>query len=342
MGSFSVSYIGLTTMFRNLSSTEMSQNFRNMLEYRKVISERLGGTNPYTAGLPDPLDPEYSKGYGRYSQDVVIPAFVAAYTGKNPRTAPLILYEDRTNKNNPFRNFMPMPNWNLRYNGLTKIPGLQDKVRTLTISHTYSGNLSMNNFMSHLFYQDFLGVGFPSFIDSVSGNYIPYFMVPNMTISEQFSPLLGIDMQLANSLSLKITYNKSRTLSLSLVDYQVSETNSSEIMVGCGYRIQGLNMPFSIFGVNRLENDINIKVDVGLRDDITVNSYMATETITATRGQRVLTINPRIDYIINDALQIQLFFDRRQSIPYVQQTFPLTSTRAGVTLRYIFTEGFGF
>ncbi len=69
---------------------------------------------------------------------------------------------------------------------------------------------------------------------------------------------------------------------------------------------------------------------------------MATQTITATRGQRVISINPRIDYIINDALQIQLFFDRKQSIPYVQQTFPLTSTRAGLTLRYLFTEGFGF
>lgn len=341
MGGFTVSYIGLKTMFNQLSATQMSENFRNMLAYRQIISRRLGEINPYTAGEPDPLDPGYSKGYGRYSQDVVIPAFVAAYTGRDPEKAPLILYESRTSRNNPFRNFAPMPNWNLRYTGLNKLPSLKDKVKTLTITHIYSGTLSMNSFMSHLFYQDFLGVGFPSFIDSVSGNYIPYFMVPSMTINESFSPLIGVDMQLANSFSLKVTYNKSRTLSLSLVDYQVSETKSSEVTVGVGYRAQGLNLPFSLLGVRRLDNDVNFRLDLGLRDDITVNSYMATQTVTATRGQRVLTINPRIDYIINDALQIQIFFDRRQSIPYVQQTFPLTSTRAGITLRYIFTEGFG-
>lgn len=341
MGGFSVSYIGLKTMFRSLSSTQMSQNFREMLDYRMIISQRLGEINPYTAGLPDPLDPGYSKGYGRYSQDVVIPAFIAAYTGKDPDKAPLIIYEDRTARNNPFRNFMPMPNWNLRYNGLSKLPAFQGKVQTLTLTHAYSGTLSMNNFMSHLYYQDFLGVGFPSFIDSVSGNYIPYFLVPNMSITESFSPIVGIDMQLANSLSLKFMFNKSRTLSLSLIDYQVSETKSTEFMVGMGYRAKGLNLPFSVFGISRLDNDVNFRLDVGLRDDLTVNSYMATGTITATRGQRVITINPRIDYIINDALQIQLFFDRRQSVPYVDQTFPLTSTRAGLTLRYIFTEGFG-
>lgn len=342
MGAFSVSYIGLTTMFNKLSSTEMSENFKNMLDYRKIISQRLGNSNPYTAGLSDPLDPEYAKGYGRYSQDVVIPAFVAAYTGKDPNHAALILYESRTARNNPFRNFAPQPNWNIRYTGLGKLEGLKDKVRVLTLTHGYTGNLAMNNFNSHLYFQDFLGVGFPSFIDSVSGNYIPYFLIPNMTITENFSPLLGVDMQLNNSFSMKLTYNKSRTLSLSLIDYQVSETQSSEIVVGFGYRLKGMNLPFVIFGIDRLENDINFKIDVGYRNDLTVNSYMATQTITATRGQRVISINPRIDYIINDALQIQLFFDRKQSIPYVQQTFPLTSTRAGLTLRYLFTEGFGF
>lgn len=342
MGSFSISYIGVNTLFRSLSSTEMSRNFSNMLDYRKIISNRLGNINPYTGGGMDPLDPEYTKGYGRYSQDVVIPAFIAAYTGKDPSNSPLIIYEERSATNNPFRNFKPMPNWRLTYNGLNKIGDWKDKIRTFTISHAYTGTLGMNSFMSHMYYQDFLGVGFPSFIDSTSGNYIPYFLVPNITINENFMPFIGIDMLLNNSLSLNVKYNKSRSLSMSLVDYQVSETNSTEISVGGGYRIQGLTLPFTLFGINRLDNDINIKFIVGIRDDITVNSYMATQTIAATRGQKVITINPTIDYIINDHLQIQFFFDRRQSFPYIDQTYPLTTTRAGLTLRYIFTEGFGF
>src|SRR5690606_35778689 len=97
MGSFNISIIGFKTMFGKLSSNQMSDNFRNMLDYRSIISRRLGNINPYTSGMRDPNDPEYAKGYGRYSQDVVIPAFYAAYTGRDPNSSPLIMYENRTN-----------------------------------------------------------------------------------------------------------------------------------------------------------------------------------------------------------------------------------------------------
>jgi cell surface protein SprA len=122
------------------------------------------------------------------------------------------------------------------------------------------------------------------------------------------------------------------------VDYQVSEMKSTEFILGGGHRIHGLVLPFSILGVNQLKNDINFRLDVGFRNDIQTNSYLMDNTVLPTSGQTVITISPSIDYTINDNLQLRLFYDRRQSIPAMSNAYPITTTRAGITIRFLFAQ----
>src|SRR5690606_31711906 len=122
-----------------------------------------------------------------------------------------------------------------------------------------------------LLYGDFLGVGFPSFIDSNSGNFVPFFQVPNITTTQNFSPIAKVEIQMKSGLSVSFEYNRSKMMSLSMIDYQISQTKSSELKVGFGHRIRGLSLPFTIFGVDRLENDLNIRMDLGIKDDLTAN-----------------------------------------------------------------------
>lgn len=335
-GTFNISYIALKTMFKG--SGINGPTYQNFMAYRRDISNRLGGINPYTNNVADPNDPNYKKGYTEYSQDVLIPAFVAAYSGKKSDDASLISYENSNVRSNPFRNFFPMPNWKLTFTGLSKLPFIKDRVSNLVFNHGYTGSLSMNSFANSLYYQDDFLLGYPSFIDSNSGNYVPFFQVPNMTITEQFGPLAGLDLALKNGLTARFEYRKSRTVSLSLVDYQVSETNSSELVIGAGYRKHGLKLPFPIFGLTKLENDINMKLDIGIRDDKSINTYLAQNESIITRGQRVVSISPSIDYIVSDRLTLRFFYDRRQSIPYISSSYPITTTKAGVTLRFIFAQ----
>lgn len=338
MGTFNISYIGLKTLFSSSGANELSPQYQEFLNNRTIISRRLGSVNPYTAGTPDPEDPNYSKGYTQYAQDVLIPAFLAAYTGRDAGSIPLVESNNPSIRSNPFKNYLPMPNWRLVYNGLTKQPLFAEYLTNFSISHGYTGNLSMNSFLSSFYYQDELAVGFPSFIDSNSHNYVPFFQVPNITISESLGPLLGIDAAFKNGLSLGVKFNKTRMLSLSLVDYQVSETRSTELILSGGARVKGLTLPFTVFGTRRLKNDIDINVAVGYRDDITSNTYLAQNTNIPTRGQKVITISPTIAYTVNDYLQLRFFYDRRQSIPVMSTSFPITTTRAGVTLRFLFAQ----
>ncbi len=339
-GSFSVSYISFGTLFRKFNPDETGQTFKEFEGYRKDLSLRIAEKNPYWVQAGRPLETDgYAQGYSRYAQNVLIPSFLAAYTGKSPNTVALI---DNSNPNinaNPFRGIKPMPNWRLNFTGLTRLPALEKTFSAIAITHAYQGRLSMNQFNSALLFQDRFGLGFPSFLDTVSGNYIPYFLIPNITISEGFEPLIGIDITTTNQLNTRLEYRKSRTLSLSMLDYQLSEVNSTEYTIGASWRKRGLKLPFKLpkflnpEGGKTLENDITFRFDFSIRDDATSNSRLDQNSSFSTAGQKVIKINPSIDYIMNNRVNIRLFFDQMRSIPYISTSAPTTNTRAGMQLR---------
>lgn len=344
-GGFEITFVAIKTMWGKINEVDgISQTFRDFENYRKIISRRLGETNPYSKdpNLPvfDPKDPEYRYGYGRYSQDVLIPAFLAAYTGKNPETISLLKQGAGTVRTNPFKNILPKPNWRISYNGLSRIAPFRNFLSVFTLTHAYIGTLSMNSYNTALMFYDPLLMGYPAFRDSVSGNYVPYFLLPNMTVNEQFAPLIGLDMTFTNSLNTRLEFKRSRTLSLSLIDYQLSEMRSSEIVIGAGYRVRGFPMPFRIGkdGGTRLENDLNFRLDLSFRDDKTVNNRLDADIVIPTSGQKVIGIAPSIDYVINNRLNIKFFYDRRQTIPVISTAYPITNTRGGLTLRFMLAQ----
>ena len=335
-GGFNVSYIAFKTLFNKNKPTEVSQTFKQFESYRLILSERLAKSNPYQQQLGLGRDADgFYRGYGRYAQDVLIPSFIAAYTGKDPMTVTLIKQSNPNIKSNPFKGIVPKPNWRVTYTGLTRIPALAAKFSAISFTHGYTGNISMNSFNSALLYADPFRYFAPGFVDSVSGNFVPFFLVPNITIQESFSPLLGIDVTTTGQLNARFEYKKSRQLSLSLVDYQLSEVNSTEYTVGASWRKRGFNLPFKIPFTKgkKLENDISFRMDFSMRDDATSNSRLDQNNSFSTGGQKVITIQPSIDYVLNNRVNIKLYFDQRRVIPYISTSAPITNTRAGLQLR---------
>ncbi|MCW3120921.1 MAG: sprA, partial [Flavipsychrobacter sp.] len=218
-GSFNISYVALHSMF---NSTEVnSPIYKQFIANLPIISRRLGKSNPYTNGLVDPNDLNYQKGYTKFSQDVLIPSFIAAYSNKDAHSQALIDYTHKTISDNPFRYFTPLPNWKVDYIGLGKIPAFAKVFTSFKVSHGYTGSMSMNGFSSNLLFNDLYGLGFPSFIDPISGNYVPFFQVPNVTVSQAFNPLIGFDASLKNNLTGRFEVRQSKMESLSLIDYQI-------------------------------------------------------------------------------------------------------------------------
>ena len=341
-GSFSVTYISFQTLFGKFKANELTETFKRFQDNRIILSKRNAEGNKYWQELPTSqkfLSDGYYTGYSRYAQGVLIPSFIAAYTNKDPNSVPLIEEENGNIRSNPFKGILPKPNWRITYTGLTRVPGMEKIFTSFTVSHAYTSNLSMNSFNNNLMFQDPLSYNAPGFIDTATGNFYPYFLVPNLSISEAFVPFIDIDMQFTSQFNARFEYKKSRQLSLSLIDFQLSEARSEEFTVGIGWRKRGLKMPFKFklpgmkSSSKELSNDLNFKLDVGLRDDATANSRLDQETALPTAGQKVVTISPSIDYVLNNRINLRLFFDQRRTIPKVSTSAPITTTRAGLQIR---------
>jgi cell surface protein SprA len=334
-GGFNISYISFQSLFQKSDTNGINTAFNNFEDNRKIISNRLGLINPYNQGVLAPEDPGYAKGYTRYAQEVIIPSFLAAYTNKNPANFPLQVNKPGEVRNNPFKFLIPLPNWRVSYNGLAKLPMFKNKFTNINIAHGYTNTLSMNSFNSSLLYNDGFNFGFPSFIDSNSGNYVPYFFVPNITITENFGPLLSVDAATKSGMTIHAEYKKSRTLSLSLLDFQLNETGFKEIIFGGGMRLKKVRLPISAFGLNKMKNDMNIKVDFGLRDDYSKILFIDQNRTQIIRGSKAITFSPNIDYIYSQNLTVRLFFDRRINLPKTTQSYPLYATKGGIMLRFL-------
>ncbi|MCG2614169.1 cell surface protein SprA [Terrimonas sp. NA20] len=326
-GSFSISYISYQTLFDKFDPNIVSETFKTFEANRVALSQKLGLENPYAN--PTPGADGYVEGYGRYAQDVVIPSFLAAYTKKNVTDVKGVKNNNPNISANPFSGFIPKPNWVVTYSGLSNVGDLQRIFTNVTIRHGYHSTLSMNSFNTALLFQDPFRLSYPSFRDSLTGNFIPYFLVPNISIQEQFDPLVGVEMTFTNQLSTRFEYRKSRTLSLSLIDYQLADTRSYEFSFGFDWRKKGV--PFiKKLGKMKLDNDITFKFDFSIRDDATANSKLDQGTAFGTSGQKVIRIAPSIDYILNNRVSLKFYFEQNRNIPKISNAFPITNTRAGL------------
>jgi cell surface protein SprA len=336
-GGMSMTFWSFKTLFQReeVPGGTLTQAFYNFESNRSIISKRLGLANPYINGLADPSDTNYAKGYTRYAQEVIIPAFLSAYSGKDPNTYPLIESQPNKVSANPFKSLLPMPNWRLTYSGLAKLPFFKEHFTNINISHAYSNTLSMNSFNSSLLYQDQMITGFPSFVDSVSGNLVPYFFVPNITMREDFAPLIDVNATLKSGATVHVEYKQGRQLSMSLLDFQLTENRTKEIVVGAGARLKKITLPIPIADINKKKRDMNIRADFSIRDDQHFVQFLDSRNVQATRGQYVMRINPTVDYIYSQTLTVRAYFERTQTIPYTSNNYPRTSTRGGIQLRFL-------
>jgi cell surface protein SprA len=340
-GNFSVSNIAFKTMFQEFDPNQTNQIFKRFEDYRKILSRRNGAKYPHynQQGVANPVQADgYYYGYSQYATDVLIPSFVAAYTGQDPEKISLISQGNKNIRTNPFSGFIPKPNWAVTYNGLSRIKGFEKIFSNVGISHRYNSTLGMNNFNTALFYADTFGASYPTFFDTISRSYIPYFFVPNISMQESFEPLISIDLQFTNRFNVSFDYRKSRTVTLSLIDYQVSEQRSTQYGVRMDWMKQakpGAKKRYvTIFGKDfDLTNDVRFQLNWRIANDATSNSKLDQGNSYTTAGQKRIELQPSIDYTVNKRVNLRFFYDRVKVIPNLASSSPVTTTRAGLEVR---------
>ncbi len=317
-GNFGMSTILLRTSFKP-SRGAMNSNFENFRSFRFQIAERLA-QNTTLANLGK-NEEGYPLGFGKNQQEVLLHSFIAAYSGANPEQIELNTIKS-----------VPLPNWNLKFTGLTNFKSISKIFSRLSINHAYRASYTLTNFQTNFDFDP----DQPNLTDKL-GNVIPKKLYSNVNLVEQFNPLIRLDMEMNNSLKLLAELRKERAISLSLDNNLITESNGDEYIVGLGYRVKDLRFRTN-FGGRRvtLKGDLNIKADLSYRDNITVLRNLEFDNNQVTAGQRLLAIKIGADYALSRNLTALFFYDHNFSEFAISTAFPQTSIRTGFTVRYNF------
>jgi cell surface protein SprA len=315
-----MSIMTVLTSFSSDNVDYSNATFQKFLDNRQIIATRLANANPYWNGQykPDTITGQlFPVGYGSTSQQVLIPAFLAAYSGRDPNTIGL----------NPFPK-IPIPNWTLNYTGLSKIKAFKKLFKTIAISNGYRSTYSVGSFTNNILSnEDAKG---NETVKNMLGNYVSKKQIDQVSISEQFSPLFRIELSWVNSLLTNIEFKKSRNLSLSFTNNQLTEITSNEFIIGLGYRIKDVEI---IIG-KLLKSDITLKLDFSIRSNKTVLRRIDQNINQISAGQQVISLNFSADYMLNERFTLRAFFDKVINNPFISSSFPNSTTNAGISVRF--------
>ena len=316
-GNFNITFIGLKTFFKKSNAV-----FNDLKNVRLEFAARLAKNNPnYDGTSKDSLG--FPSGYNSLSPEVLMYSFMSAYMGKDVK---------KVNIKKPFLS-VPLPNWQLRYSGLTKIKAVAKVFQNFSINHNYTCTYSVGSFKSNILYKSGGAEKDPL------KNYIPKNEIAQVSMVENFNPLIGFDMTLTNSLMIKVDYKQGRNVSLSFANNQITEMKSSEVSVSAGYRFKDLKIGFSFGGTKRqIVSDLGITLGFSMRDNTTVLRKIAEDVSQISSGMRTFSINGTADYQISSMIGLRLYYNHIINKPYISTQYQNTNIEAGLSIRLMLTQ----
>ena len=348
-GSFNITQVAITTAFDKLGKAEdnyQAASFDRFLEYRDVMQKRVQQqyeevVYPSTGFMRGTAlaGKQYDKTkgqIGKNSADVLVPAFLAAYTGRDVNKA----------TTNPFLGLLNiLPNWSVTFDGLGKLPWMRDHFRSVNITHTYTCKYAIGSYGS---YSTWVGAGdgtnkMIGFVRDVETDMpVPSsaYDIASVSLTEQFSPLIGINVAMKNSLTAKAEYRKQRNLTLNVTSAQLMEGATDEFVAGFGYTIKNLNFTTKNKEgrQKKVSNDLKLAVDVSYKDIKTLLRKVEENITQASAGNKVFGIKVSADYVLSQKINLQFFYDHQGTTPLISSSYPIRSDNAGINIKLMLTR----
>ena len=377
-GSFNMTTISIKTAFASRGNARNGYNsdvFRKFQHYLDLYQQRVEAqyqsvSYPAGSGMTGTFNPQNGT-VDKYSADVMIPAFLAAYTGGNPRTKSLDIFPAVTKM---------LPNWTLTYRGLSNLPWVRDHLKSVTINHGYKSIYSVGSYNSYSSWLEGVGgggaLGFTQ--NTTSGMFSPSSMydISTVSINESFSPLIGLNVTFDNNMTLKAEYRTTRVMNLSMTSAQLTETGSNDFVIGWGYKINDFRLS-SLFGTkrasartaknsrgnaknrtttntataeaetntatrgtrNNFAHDLNLRFDFSIRNQDAIKRDLQTSLCEATSGNKAFKTSAQIDYTMSRMVTLSLYYDRQRSQPLLSSSsYPTVTQDFGMSMKFSLTR----
>ena len=356
-GSFNMTTISLRGALAGIGDASNGYHSSAFDEFRSLLPEFRSQVQAQYADAP-----QKHGDVNPYSADVMVPAFLSAYTmgaGKSLSIFPAIT--------------RVLPNWTIRYTGLSRLPWVRDHMKSLTLSHSYKSVYSVGSYASYSSWREYMdGLGF--IVNQSSGVLQPSSMynVSTVSINEAFSPLLGVDATFQNNLTAKLEYRTTRVLSLSMTSVQLNEALSRDWVIGLGYKIQDFRLftdgfsrkvgktqkrsknpskssssrnsnSSSISGNSSsksgVNHDLNLRLDISFRNQAAITRDIASGTSSASSGNSAFKLSFMADYTLSRLMTITAYYDQQTNTPLLASSaYPTTTRDFGLSLKFSLTR----
>ena len=360
-GTFTMTTLSLGSAFEGMGNanngykSKTFERFVNSLEgFRQRVEKQYEGfVYPFGSPLQGKTFDPANGGVNLYSADVMVPAFLATYTSMG--SSSLSIFPSLTKL---------LPNWTVRYSGLSKLPWLRDHFKSVNINHSYKSIYAVGAYNSFSTFMEYMnGLGFIT--DATTSMPMPSSMynVSTVSINEAFSPLLGLDVTLQNSMTVKLEYRSTRVLNLSMTSIQLNEATSKDWVVGLGYKINDFN-PFgprnhravksnkrgqdedtqqnrntSSRNKTQANHALNLRLDLSYRQQANITRDIASLTSSASSGNTAFSLKFMADYTLSKLLTMTFYFDRQTNTPLLSSSsYPTTTTDFGFSLKLSLTR----
>lgn len=341
-GIFNMSYNFIGTAFSKVGSDAnyTSEVYNEFLSNRNIVATRLAKKRE-SEGTYDPdytANSEYSdktsdghNGYDLNSSEVLIPAFLAAYSGKSADGIGLSAFPS-------WREIVP--NWRINYTGLGRVKFMKKHFRSVTLSHSYNSMYNVGSYTSNLGWNE-EGDGFGWVRETLYKKFfVPRYDITTVSMVETFAPLLRIDMNWRNNLSTSLEMRKSRNISMNISSAQMVEVYNDEFVLGLGYRFDKLPI---FVNSKAVDNDLNLRSDISVRDNKSIirrfgDAESSNLYSQASSGQKVVTVKFNADYNLSKSVNLRLYYDRIVTNPLVSTSFRTANSNVGVSFRFTLAQ----
>ena len=360
-GAFQMTTISLGSAFEgmgNANSGYRSKTFEKFVNslagFRDRVEAQYAGTvYPAGSALAGGKFDASRTPVNQYSGDVMIPAFLKAYTSMGGNSLSVFPALSRM-----------LPNWTIRYSGLGRLPWFNEHFKSININHSYKSVFAVGSYNSYSTFQEYMnGLGFVS--DATTGNPSPssMFNISQVSINESFSPLLGMDVTFNNNMTVKAEYRQTRVLNLSMTSVQLNEALSKDWVIGMGYRINN----FDVFGwgakasrskskggnknaanknasttktvQNGTNHDLNLRLDFSFRKQAAIVRDIASMVSSASSGNNALKLSFSADYTFSKLLTMSFYYDRQTNTPLLSSSsYPTTTQDFGLSIKFSLTR----
>ena len=360
-GAFQMTTISLGSAFEgmgNANSGYRSKTFEKFVNslagFRDRVEAQYAGTvYPAGSALAGGKFDASRTPVNQYSSDVMIPAFLKAYTSMGGNSLSVFPALSRM-----------LPNWTIRYSGLGRLPWFNEHFKSVNINHSYKSVFAVGSYNSYSTFQEYMnGLGFVS--DAATGNPSPssMFNISQVSINESFSPLLGMDVTFNNNMTVKAEYRQTRVLNLSMTSVQLNEALSKDWVIGMGYRINN----FDVFGwgakasrskskggnknaanknasttktvQNGTNHDLNLRLDFSFRKQAAIVRDIASMVSSASSGNNALKLSFSADYTFSKLLTMSFYYDRQTNTPLLSSSsYPTTTQDFGLSIKFSLTR----